>query len=174
MSGFASVAELMISLLFIIALAVVSIRLLGKKALALSSNRYVRVVAAQSLGQNKSLHTVIVDEKTVLLVGVGTHVELVARFDDEQLAEKLAPGGRENDLQGSRLYPSFSWLISLWKQKRTSETHSQDPDFGEYLRERFEHVQMRRQDVLREKESSERSDGAQVREDDAVDSEQKR
>ncbi|PWI58198.1 flagellar biosynthetic protein FliO [Sulfoacidibacillus thermotolerans] len=149
MNGFASAFEFLLSLLFIIFLAIVSIRLLGKKTLDLSGNRYVRIISAQSLGQNKSLHTVVVDDKTVLLVGVGTHVELVARFDDTALAEKLlaADKGRR-ETANSMFYPAFSWLDAKWRKVRSVDQDEVKPDFSVFLRDRFELLKSKRQEAL--------------------------
>ncbi len=153
MNGFLSAVELILSLLFIIVLAIVSIRLLGRKALTLSSNRYVRVVAAQTLGQNKALHTVIVDDKTVLLIGVGTHVELVARFDDEELAQKLTKGDQRNDTASSLLVPAFTWLTAKLHKDKTGEPQGSQTDFSVFLKERFEALQSKRREVLGEENS---------------------
>ncbi len=147
MNGFSSVFELIVSLLLICALAYVSIRLLGKRAAGFGSNRLVRITSATSLGQHKSLQTVVVDGKTVLLLGVGSHVECVARFDDPDLAERLLRGGGD-DAALALVKPAFSWLLSLRAKKSIGRDNGQP--FENQLLDRLETLKTRRQQVYRE------------------------
>jgi len=77
------------SLLVIIFLAYMTIRLLGRKTGAFGGHPLIRLVHSQALGPNKSVHAIVVDEKTVLLIGSGSTLETLARFDDEELAKRL-------------------------------------------------------------------------------------
>lgn len=81
--------KLILGLLFIVFLAYYSIRLLGRKTAGFLRGRAIRTVQVQSLGPGKSLHVLVVDGKSVLILGVSSQVECIARFDEEPLARKL-------------------------------------------------------------------------------------
>ncbi len=163
MNGFSSVFDLIVSLLLICVLAYVSIRLLGKRTAGFGSNRLVRITSAASLGQHKSLQTVVVDGKTVLLLGVGSNVECVARFDDPDLAERLLRGGGD-DAALALVKPAFSWLASL--RSKRSLGRDAGPSFERQLFDRLETLKTRRQQVYRDTIQDGHSVGEAVREAD--------
>lgn len=161
MNGAASVFDLIVSLLLICVLAYVSIRLLGRRAAGFGSHRLVRITSATSLGQHKSLQTVVVDGKTVLLLGVGSHVECVARFDDPDLAERMLRGYGDDDAL-ALVKPAFSWLFSLRRKKFTGQDDGLP--FESQLFDRLETLKNRRQQVVQEATQ----DGQGVSADDDV------
>ncbi|MHB1627315.1 MAG: FliO/MopB family protein [Bacilli bacterium] len=155
--------DLIVSLLLICVLAYVSIRLLGKRAAGFGSHRLVRIASTTSLGQHKSLQTVVVDGKTVLLLGVGSNVECVARFDDPDLAERLLRGGGD-DAALALVRPAFSWLASL--RSKSPLGRDAGPSFEKQLFDRLETLKTRRQQVYSDTIRDGRSVGQTVREAD--------
>ena len=144
MSAFWSDFKLILSLAFIVALAYVSIRLLGKRASRLGGQRAVRIVAALPLGANKTLQVVVVDEKAVLLLGVGANIENVARFDDPELAAKLLRQADEPALPGISGQP-FTWL----SDRARAAGGAGRPDFAQMLKARLSDMVGKREEALR-------------------------
>ena len=146
MSAFWSDFKLILSLAFIVALAYVSIRLLGKRASRLGGQRAVRIVAALPLGANKTLQVVVVDEKAVLLLGVGANIENVARFDDPELAAKLLRQADEPALPGLSGQP-FAWLSD---RARSAGGGAGRTDFAQMLKARLSDMVGKREEALRD------------------------
>ncbi|OPG15666.1 FliO/MopB family protein [Ferroacidibacillus organovorans] len=121
-----------LSFFFILVLAYYSIRLLGKRVpSAQGRSRVLRVVSAHPLGQNKTLQVVVFDEKTVLLLGVGSDVSCVARFDDEELVARLTRTQRESQI----VEPAFSWMRNRLQKNRAL---SDEAAFSELLSKRID------------------------------------
>lgn len=146
--------KLIFSLLFILALAYASIRLLGRRSAGFAHQRLVRVVTALPLGgANRTLQVVVVDEKTVLLLGAGANVECVGRFDDPDLARRLL----EQSASASALpfAPSaVSRLLSRLKGRprefgEDKESPARGPDFAKVLSARLEEAMEKREDAVR-------------------------
>lgn len=129
--------KLIAGLLFIIALAYYSIRLLGRQTAALSRNRFIKIVSAQPLGQNKSLQVVVIDDKTVLVLGVASQIDCVARFDDRDLAEKLLSETRTRDFP-TRL--PFGWISEYFQTRARGRGKRQVSDFADVLNDRMRSI----------------------------------
>ena len=89
MNNFSTGLKMILSLGLIALLAYYTIRLLGRRNFKQSGNQLIKVVSGHLLAPNKHLQVVIVDDKTVLLLGVGANVECVARFDDQDFAQRM-------------------------------------------------------------------------------------
>lgn len=128
------VLRYVLSFCFILVLAYYTIRLLGKRVpSAHGRSRVLRIVSAHPLGQNKTLQVVVFDEKTVLLLGVGSDVSCVARFDDEELVARLTRTQRESQI----VEPAFSWLQNrLQKQGALTD----EAAFSELLSNRIDGI----------------------------------
>ena len=129
MSGGWTEIKLLLSLAFVVLLAYAAIRMLGRKSAVLSAGvGPVQNVGALPLGPGKSLQVVVVDRRTVLLLGIAANVECVARFDDAQLADRLLA-------EVDRTRPGFlvRALSNWWRTRRPTR-----PDgFADLLRERL-------------------------------------
>lgn len=152
--------KLIFSLLFILALAYACIRLLGRRAAGFAHQRIVRVVSALPLGGgNKTLQVVVVDEKTVLLLGVGANIECVGRFDDPELAGKLTA----QTTAGSVLPWAPAVIAGLAARLRgrpqdagtDKGARAGGPDFARMLSSRLEGAMERREDAIRSFERGE-------------------
>ncbi|MCY0875299.1 MAG: flagellar biosynthetic protein FliO [Firmicutes bacterium] len=131
------------SLLLIIFLAYFSIRFLGRRSGMMNSHALIKVAHSQQLGQNKSVHAIVVDEKTVLLIGAGAHLETLARFDDPDLAERLLAQQNGQLLAGE----GSAVKLVAWLRERTARRKSgkaQEDAFSTLVRQRLEDLQKSR------------------------------
>lgn len=129
MTGAWAEIKVLLSLAFVVSLAYIAMRALGRKSALVSPGvGAVQNVGAVPLAPGKSLQVVVVDRRTVLILGVAAHVECVARFDDPDLAEKLlaeAVRTRFAFLPGA--------LSARWRTGRTVRPGG----FADLLRERL-------------------------------------
>jgi flagellar protein FliO/FliZ len=164
--------KLILSLLFILALAYACIRLLGRRSAGFSRQRVVRVVTALPLGgANRTLQVVVVDEKTVLLLGVGANIECVGRFDDPDLARRLL----EQTVSASALPftpTAISKLVSRLKGRPQNAgtdkgSRARGPDFAKVLSVRLAEAMERREGAVQSFENGQAerdvSDGQAVK-----------
>ena len=122
--------KLLLSLAFVVLLAYAAIRMLGRKSAVLSAGvGPVQNVGALPLGPGKSLQVVVVDRRTVLILGIAANVECVARFDDADLAERLLAGA--NGTRRAFLPPA----LSAWRRARRPARPADG--FADLLRERL-------------------------------------
>lgn len=145
MTSFYTGLDMVVSVVLIVGLAYYSIRLLGRRSGGRAANQLIRVVSAQSLGANKTLQVVVVDEKTVLLVGVGANVDCLARFDDQEMATRLLATSASKRLPVSSL--PFSWI-----KDKLSARRAPDGDFSAFLATRMERLKGDRTRVLQDLE----------------------
>jgi flagellar protein FliO/FliZ len=129
-----------LAFIFVLGLAYYALRLLGKRTVGSARHKAVRVMSGQSLGTGKSLHVVVVGEKTVLLLGVGTNVECVGRFDDPELAAQVLM-----DAGPAAMTRRVSWLrrgsVPLFAR-------SKEGDFNRVLGDLLQDVRGRRSEAL--------------------------
>ena len=121
--------KLLLSLAFVVLLAYGAIRMLGRKSALLSASvGPLQTVGALPLAPGKSLQVVVVDRRTVLILGIAANIECVARFDDAHLAERLLA-----DLERTR--PAFvpRALSAWWRTRRSLRSDR----FADLLRERL-------------------------------------
>lgn len=145
--GLGSVFSFLLSLVFIIILAVVSIRLLGRKTGFGSNQRIVRVTTVVPLGTNKSLQVVVIGKNRVLLIGVGSHVEPLASFEDEELAAELLQSTAHTLIpNGSSWLDRLAVLRKLQPVKRTKHETSE----WATVQDRLEMLRHRRSDLFRD------------------------
>lgn len=114
------------SLLLIVLLAYGSIRFLGRKAGVMNSHALIKMVHSQQMGQNKSIHALVIDEKTVLIVGAGSQLETLARFDDADLAKRLLDQQTRQLFNAEGAWPkALTWLQRRGFIKRKQEDEQQ-------------------------------------------------
>ncbi len=149
-SGFFSYSYALIVLLFIIALAYYSIRWLGVRGQKALHNPLIRQVAALSLGQNKTLQVVVVDEKTVLILGVCASIEPIAQLDDADLARRLLLD-QEKRMTQTKLTVSVERLVQgVAKHLQHKERQGNEPDFADLLKRHLSTVKDRRTEAAEE------------------------
>lgn len=121
--------KLLLSLVFVVVLAYGAIRALGRKSALLSASfGPVQNVGALPIAPGKSLQVVVVDRRTVLILGIAANIDCVARFDDADLAERLL--ALVDGTRRAFLPPALS---AWWRKRRPVR-----PDgFADLLRERL-------------------------------------
>lgn len=142
-SGFFSYSYALIVLLFIIALAYYSIRWLGFRAQKTLHNPLVRQVATLSLGQNKTLQVVVVDEKTVLILGVGSSIEPIAQLDDPDLAYRLLLD-QEKRLTPNLAVPFGRIVHGVTERVKRKGKQGNEPNFADLLKHHLTTIKDRR------------------------------
>jgi flagellar biogenesis protein FliO len=166
MDSFMISLQLIGSLLLIVFLAYVSLRLIGRRTGMVQSQGVIRLVHTQALGQNKSIHALVIDEKTVLLVGAGSQIETLARFDDEQLAQKLLAAQDRSLLGAGQALPA---IVKLWMGKRRPK-RARDSETGEFaalFKTRLDDLSQRRTERLSDFEPARSEEQRLAPDDDA-------
>jgi len=147
MGAFESGLQVTFSLIVIIVIAVVGIRFLGRKSTGFGTHPLFRVVHAQTLGANKSVYAMVIDEKTVLLIGAGSTIETLAQFDDPEFAHKLLQPTRPGWQPGGWANQVARVITSNRGRPRKDDSRS---DFAGIVRERMREMSNQRARALSE------------------------
>lgn len=155
MGAFESGLQVIFSLVVIIVIAVVGIRFLGRKSTGFGTHPLFRVVHAQTLGPNKSVYAMVIDEKTVLLIGAGSTIETLAQFDDPEFAHKLLQPTRPG-------WQSGGWANQLARvitaDRGRPQKEDKRSDFAGIVRDRMREMSAQRARALSELARSEDSE----------------
>ncbi len=133
-------------LILIVALAVFLLRFIGKRAQRTFSHTLIKSVGIIPLGNNKTMQVFVIDEKRVLLVGVGNAIEPIADIEDPELAKRFLLDFESKMMPSTMMRPVGRFLVNsmnTW-QKKQSQPKTHKDDFATVLSERLESVKEKR------------------------------